>query len=144
VNLNDDELRQMMALMESYRNRTEALNRQVTVLRSTLDEVNMANESIKTLMNAAEGDEIMIPIGASSFMNVKVSSNKNVIVGVGSGISVEKDPEDASKYMEANAAELSEALKKTVDALNEVQQALATVSEAVQIEYSNRQQTQMQ
>ena len=134
----------MMALMESYRNRTEALNRQVTVLRSTLDEVNMANESIKTLMNAAEGDEIMIPIGASSFMNVKVSSNKNVIVGVGSGISVEKDPEDASKYMEANAAELSEALKKTVDALNEVQQALATVSEAVQIEYSNRQQTQMQ
>jgi len=142
--LNDDELRQMMALMESYRNRTEALNRQVTVLRSTLDEVNMANESIKTLMNAAEGDEIMIPIGASSFMNVKVSSNKNVIVGVGSGISVEKDPEDASKYMEANAAELSEALKKTVDALNEVQQALATVSEAVQIEYSNRQQTQMQ
>ena len=144
MNLNDDELRQMMALMESYRNRTEALNRQVTVLRSTLDEVNMANESIKTLMNAAEGDEIMIPIGASSFMNVKVSSNKNVIVGVGSGISVEKDPEDASKYMEANAAELSEALKKTVDALNEVQQALATVSEAVQIEYSNRQQTQMQ
>ena len=142
--MNDDELRQMMALMESYRNRTEALNRQVTVLRSTLDEVNMANESIKTLMNAAEGDEIMIPIGASSFMNVKVSSNKNVIVGVGSGISVEKDPEDASKYMEANAAELSEALKKTVDALNEVQQALATVSEAVQIEYSNRQQTQMQ
>ena len=142
--MNDDELRQMLALMESYKNRTEALSRQVTVLRSTLEEVNMANESIKALMAAKEGDEIMVPIGASSFMNVKVTSNKNIVVGVGSGISVEKTPEDANKYMEANAAELSEALKKTVDALQEVQQALSTVSEAVQVEYMNRQQAPMQ
>jgi prefoldin alpha subunit len=144
VNVNDDELRQMLALMESYKNRTEALSRQVNVLRSTLDEVNMANESIKTLMAAKEGDEILIPIGASSFMTVKVSSNKNIIVGIGSGISAEKTPEDANKYMEANAAELTEALKKTVEALNEVQQALTTVSEAVQQEYMIRQQTSTQ
>lgn len=142
--MNDDELRQMLALMESYKNRTEALSHQVNVLRSTLDEVNMANESIKALLAAKEGDEIMVPIGASSFMNVKVASNKNIIVGIGSNISVEKTPEDASRYMEANAAELTEALKKTVDALNEVQKALSTVSEAVQIEYMNRQQTPTQ
>jgi len=140
VNVNDDELRQMLALMETYRNRTEALSRQVTMLRSTLDEVNMASQSIKALMDADEGDDMLIPIGASSFMTVKATSNKNIIVGVGSGVSVEKTPEDASKYMEANAAELSEALKKTVDALQEVQQALSTVSEAVQIEYNTRQQ----
>lgn len=144
MNVNDDELRQMLALMESYKNRTEALSHQVNVLRSTLDEVNMANESIKALLAAKEGDEIMVPIGASSFMNVKVASNKNIIVGIGSNISVEKTPEDASQYMEANAAELTEALKKTVDALNEVQKALSTVSEAVQIEYMNRQQTPTQ
>ncbi len=142
--MNDDELRQMLALMESYKNRTEALNRQVTVLRSSLDEVNMANESIKSLMAAKEGDEIMIPIGASSFMTVKVSSNTNIIVGIGSGISVEKTAEDASRYMEANAAEITEALKKSVDALQEVQQALSTVSEAVQMEYMERQQAPMQ
>ncbi len=142
--MNDDELRQMLALMENYKSRTEALSRQVSVLRTTLDEVNMAHESIVSLMKAEEGDEIMIPIGASSFMTVKVASNKNVIVGVGSGISVEKTAEDASQYMEANAAELTEALKKTMDALQEVQQALSTVSDAVQTEYMNRQQTPMQ
>ena len=141
MNVNDDELRQMLALMENYKNRVEQLTQHAQVLRSTLDEVNMANQSIKALIDADEGDEIIIPIGASSFMNVKVTSNKNIIVGVGSGISVEKSPEDASKFMEANAAEVSEALKKTVDAVQEVQQALTTVSEAVQIEYMNRQQT---
>lgn len=142
--MNDDELRQMLALMESYKARTEALSRQLTMLRTSLEEVNLASESIKALMAANEGDEIMIPIGASSFMNVKVTSNKNIIVGVGSGISIEKTPEDAKAYMEANAAELAEAAKKTASALQEVQQALSTVSEAVQIEYTNRQQNSMQ
>jgi len=142
--VNDDELRQMLALMESYKARTEALSRQLTMLRTSLEEVNLASESIKALMAANEGDEIMIPIGASSFMNVKVTSNKNIIVGVGSGISVEKTPEDAKAYMEANAAELAEAAKKTASALQEVQQALSTVSEAVQIEYTNRQQNSKQ
>ena len=144
MNVNDDELRQMLALMESYKARTEALSRQLTMLRTSLEEVNLASESIKALMAANEGDEIMIPIGASSFMNVKVTSNKNIIVGVGSGISVEKIPEDAKAYMEANAAELAEAAKKTASALQEVQQALSTVSEAVQIEYTNRQQNSKQ
>ena len=144
MNVNDDELRQMLALMESYKARTEALSRQLTMLRTSLEEVNLASESIKALMAANEGDEIMIPIGASSFMNVKVTSNKNIIVGVGSGISVEKTPEDAKAYMEANAAELAEAAKKTASALQEVQQALSTVSEAVQIEYTNRQQNSKQ
>lgn len=134
----------MLALMESYKNRTEALTRQVTVIRSSLEEVNMANASIKALMAAKEGDEIMVPIGASSFMTVKVISNKNIVVGIGSGLSAEKTPEDASKFMEASAAELTEALKKSADALNEVQQALTTVSEAVQQEYMNRQQTSTQ
>ena len=143
--MNDDELRQMLALMESYKNRTEALSRQVTVLRGTLDEVNMANQSIKALMDAKEGDEIMIPIGASSFMNVKVTSNKNIVVGIGSGLSVEKTPEDADLLLIPDTPEeLREALKKTVDALQEVQQALETVSQAVQTEYVNRQQAPTQ
>jgi len=137
--LDDNELRQMLALMENYKQRTEALTRQVQVIRGTLDEVTMANESIKALAKAKEGDELLIPVGASSFINVKVTSNKNVIVGIGSDIAVEKDADDAEKYMEANAAELTEALRKTVDALQEVQQALTTVSEAVQQEYVNRQ-----
>jgi len=137
--LDDNELRQMLALMESYKQRTEALSRQVQVIRGTLDEVTMASESIKALAAAKEGDELLIPVGASSFINVKVTSNKNVVVGIGSDIAVEKNADDAEKFMEANAAELTQALKKTVDALQEVQQALTTVSEAVQQEYVNRQ-----
>ena len=138
--MEDNELRQAIAAMESYKERVEALSRQVQVLRVSLEEVTMSADALKAFKNAKEGDEIMVPVGASSFITVKVTSNRNVVVGIGSNISVEKDIDDAIGYMEANNAEIAEALKKSAEALNEAQQALTTISNAVQQEYVNRQQ----
>ena len=55
-------------------------------------------------------------------------------------ISVEKDVSESVDYMNANGTEINEALKKSVDALNEAQNGLAAVSNAIQQEYANRQQ----
>ena len=82
----------------------------------------------------------MVPVGANSFITVKVTSNKNVIVDIGSDISVEKDSESAIEYMGANIAEISEALKKTMEALSDSQNALNSLTAAIQQEYSARQQ----
>ena len=138
--LNDNELRQALAVMETYKERVEALTRQVQVLRVSLEEVTLTSTALNAFKDAKEGDEIMVPVGASSFITVKVTGNKNVVVGIGSNISVEKTTEDAIGYMEANIAEISEALKKSADMLNESQQALTNLSNAVQQEYLNRQQ----
>lgn len=140
MNVEDNELRQAIALMENYKERVEALSRQVQVLRVSLDEVNMAAEALKAFRDAKEGDEILVPVGASTFIPVKVTANRSAVVGIGSNISVEKDVADSVEYMEANGAEISEALKKSVDALNEVQTALSSITSAVQQEYASRQQ----
>lgn len=140
MNVDDAELRQAIALMESYKERVEALSRQVQVLRMSLDEVNMAGAALKAFKDAKEGDEILVPVGASTYIPVKVTANRKAVVGIGSGISVEKEAADSVDYMDANSTEINEALKKSVDALNEVQNALTTVTAAVQQEYSNRQQ----
>ncbi len=139
MNVEDNELRQAIAVMESYKERVDALSRQVQVLRVSLDEVTMASDAIKAFRDAKDGDEILVPVGAMSFIPVKVTGNRNVVVGVGSNVSVEKDVEGSIEYMDANGAEINEALKKTVEALNEAQNALSELSAAVQHEYSNRQ-----
>ena len=139
MNVEDNELRQAIAVMESYKKRVDALSRQVQVLRVSLDEVTMASDAIKAFRDAKDGDEILVPVGAMSFIPVKVTGNRNVVVGVGSNVSVEKDVEGSIEYMDANGAEINEALKKTVEALNEAQNALSELSAAVQHEYSNRQ-----
>ena len=138
--MEDAELRQAISVAESYRQRVESLSRQIQVLRVSLDEVTMASEALKAFKDAKEGDEIMVPVGANSVITVKVTSNKNVIVDIGSDISVEKDSESAIEYMGANIAEISEALKKTMEALSDSQNALNSLTAAIQQEYSARQQ----
>ncbi len=139
MNVDDTELRQAIALMEGYKERVEALSRQVQVLRVSLDEVNMAAEALKAFRDTKEGDEILVPIGASTFIPVQVTGNRKVVVGIGSNISVEKDVSDSVDYMSANGVEISEALKKSVDTLNGIQNALTNVTAAVQQEYDVRQ-----
>ncbi len=143
MNVEDNELRQAIALMESYKERVEALNRQVQVLRVSLDEVTMASDALRAFKDAKEGDEILVPVGASTFIPVRVTGNRTAIVGIGSNISVEKDVSDSVEYMDANGAEINEALKKSVEALNEAQNALASITAAVQQEYGARQQASM-
>ena len=143
MNVEDNELRQAIAVMENYKERVEALSRQVQVLRVSLDEVNMAADALKAFRDAKEGDEILVPVGASTFIPVKVTGNRTAVVGIGSNISVEKDVSDSVEYMDANAAEISEALKKSAEALNEAQNALSNLTAAVQQEYTNRQQQPM-
>lgn len=140
--MEDNELRQALAAMEVYKERVEALSQQVQVLRVSLQEVSLASDAMKAFKDAKEGDEILVPVGASCFVTVKVTSNRNVLVGIGSEISVEKEPADAVDYMEANAAEISEALKKSAEALSEAQSNLANLSNAIQQEYAARQQAQ--
>ena len=129
-----------MSLMEAYRERVETMTRQVQILRATLDEVSLALDSVKAFKDAKEGDEIMVPVGASCFIPVKVTGNKTVVTGVGSGISIQKTSEEATEYLESNAYELSEALKKAASTLDELQTHLSMVNEAVQNEYAARRQ----
>ena len=138
--MNDDELRQAMSLMEAYRERVETMTRQVQILRATLDEVSLALDSVKAFKDAKEGDEIMVPVGASCFIPVKVTGNKTVVTGVGSGISIQKTSEESIDYLESNAYVLSEALKKSASTLDELQKNLSMVNEAVQNEYAARRQ----
>jgi prefoldin alpha subunit len=114
------------------------------MLRVSLDEVTLASNSLKAFHEAKEGDEIMVPVGAQCLVTVKVTSKKNVIVGIGSNLSVEKTTDEAIQYMDGNIAEISEALKSSANALGEAQQALTTLSQAVQQEYAARQQTGIQ
>lgn len=140
--MEDAELRQAISVAESYKQRVEALSRQVQVLRVSLDEVTLASNALKAFRDAKDGDEIMVPIGATSYITVKVTPNRNVVVDVGSDISVEKDTNSAIEYMDANNAEISEALTKTMEALNESQNALNNLTAAIQQEYKARQQLQ--
>ncbi|MDY0293035.1 MAG: prefoldin subunit alpha [Candidatus Methanomethylophilaceae archaeon] len=138
--MNDDELRQALTILDSYRSQLEALTRQARLLQATYEETMGARMTLNAFEAAAEGDEILVPIGASSFVNAKVTGKRTAVVGIGNRLSVEKDITEAAAQMDAALSELSEALKKSSSALNEMELAAGNLQAAIQSEYQRRQQ----
>ncbi|MDR3206537.1 MAG: prefoldin subunit alpha [Candidatus Methanoplasma sp.] len=137
--MDDDELRRALAVLDSYNAQLETLTRQVEVLQLSLQETSRAGEALKAIGTAKEGDEILVPVGAGTFIPAIVSGKKTAIVGVGSRISVEKDVSVASDFMATRGSEISEALKKSISALSEMEMAAERLTVAVQQEYRSRQ-----
>lgn len=138
--MNDNELRQAMSVLDAYQGQLEALSGQAQLLQMSFEESVRAKDTLEAIAKAKEGDEILIPIGAATFVPSVIPKNKKAVVGVGSRVSLEKDLDAAVEFMKNNISELSEALKKAESAIKEVDEAARKLSAAVQQEYQRRQQ----
>ena len=140
--MNDEELRQAARTLDSYNQQLENISRQIRLLQASRDETVRASRTLEALADAKEGDEVLIPIGASSFVTVKVTDKKTAVVGIGNQISVDKEYSDAKDFMDRNSAEISDAIQKSVAAMQEIQQYTEDLAAAVQDEYRKRRMQQ--
>ncbi|MCL2712577.1 MAG: prefoldin subunit alpha [Methanomassiliicoccaceae archaeon] len=138
--MNDDELRKALSALEIYKVQLDALAQQVQILQMSLEEAIRARETLKAFLNAKEGDELLVPIGASSFVTAKATGDKKAIVGIGNRVSAEKNIDEAVAFMEGSAKEISEALKRSGESMAEMEINANNLSMAVQQEYQRRQQ----
>ncbi|MCL2785681.1 MAG: prefoldin subunit alpha [Methanomassiliicoccaceae archaeon] len=138
--MNDDELRQALSVLDVYKTQLDALAQQAQIFQISLEESIKARESMKALLDAKEGDEILISVGGASFVPAKATGEKKAIVGIGSRISIEKNLDDAVAYMGDTVKEISEALKKASESINEMETNARNLSLTVQQEYQRRQQ----
>ena len=136
--MNDEELRQAMQTLEAYNQQLENINRQARLLQNTRDDAVRATRTVQALIDAKPGDEILIPVGGSCLVTVQVSEKKKAIIGVGSKISVEKDFPEALEYLERTTQELSDAIQKTISAMQEIQGYVEELDAAIQQEYAAR------
>ena len=140
MNMNDDEFRQAMASLEAYKVQLDAMAQQSNFFKLSLEETMRARDTLKAFAEAKEGDEIMVPVGASSFVIATVTSKRKAVVGIGNKVSIDMDLEQAAKYMADSVEEVQEAIKKLSDAIQEMNVKARELSLAVQQEYQRRQQ----
>ena len=128
-----------MLVLESYKNQLDALGRQINLLQTSLEESVRAMETLKSFKEAKEGDEILVPIGASIFVTAKVTDCKNAVVGIGSKVSVDKELGEAENFIGSVVIELRESLKKVNGSYAEVNTAATNLAAAINAEYESRQ-----
>ena len=83
------EMLQQSKILEAYMN--DILTKEATVTR-LITEAHLASEAIQELSSTTQ-EESLVPIGIGVFLKVTVPQVTNLLVSVGSGVTIEKSKE---------------------------------------------------
>ena len=120
----EEELRKLSMEMRYLEQTAEALQQRISMVNAAITDVTYANATIEGIEKQKENDEMLVPIGGSSYVKVKLADQAKVIVGIGSGVSVEKTLADAK-------ADLKERLDELEKTMNSAQQQFSQVAERI-------------
>jgi prefoldin alpha subunit len=102
----------------------ETLQQRISMVNAAIADLTYANATLDGIEKEKDNVEMLVPIGGSSYVKVKLTDSTKVIVGMGSGVSVEKPLSDAKTTLK----ERLDDLEKT---MNAAQQQFSQVAERI-------------
>ena len=88
----------------------DALQQRISMVNAALTDINYANMTLDGIEKEKENSEMLIPIGGSSYVKVKLADTNKVIIGMGSGVSVEKTLPEAKTTLKERLDELEKTM----------------------------------
>jgi prefoldin alpha subunit len=120
----EEELRRLSMEMRYLEQTADALQQRVGMVNAAITDISYANMTLDGIEKEKENAELFVPIGGSSYVKVKLADSNKVIIGLGSGVSIEKTLLDARVTLKERLDEL----EKT---MNSAQQQFTQVAERI-------------
>ena len=120
----EEELRRLSMEMRYLEQTADALQQRISMVNAALTDINYANMTLDGIEKEKENSEMLIPIGGSSYVKAKIADTNKVIIGLGSGVSIEKTLPEAKVILKERLDEL----QKTMQA---AQQQFSQVAERI-------------
>ena len=130
----EQSLRESYVMLDTAKAQLEGLAKQQQLIQLAVDEHVRARETIKDLAKGAIGDDILIPLGADSYIHAKISDRRDAIVGVGAGVSIRRTPEEAQRILDEKIDELSRAFKAVTDKASQTEAMIQELTDRVQVQ----------
>jgi prefoldin alpha subunit len=97
-----------------------ALQQRISMVNATLTDLAYATATLDGLEKEKENAEMIVPIGGSSYVQVKLANPDKIIVGLGAGVSVEKTLTEAKTTLKERLGELEKTLQSAQTQFNQV------------------------
>lgn len=120
----EEELRRLSMEMRYLEQTAEVLQQRISMVNAAITDLTYANATLDGIEKEKENVEMLVPIGGSSYVKVKLADSTKVIVGMGSGVSIEKTLPDAK-------VALKERLEELEKSMNSAQQQFGQVAERI-------------
>jgi len=120
----EEELNRLSVEMRFLEQTAETLQQRIGMINAAITDLTYANMTLENMEKEKDEAELLVPIGGSSYIKVKLASNDTVIVGMGAGVSIEKTLPEAKQIVKERLDEL----EKT---MNSAQQQFAQVAQRI-------------
>lgn len=120
----EEELRKLSVEMRYLEQTAETLQQRISMVNAAITDLTYANATLDGIEKEKENAEMLVPIGGSSYVKVKLADSNKIIVGMGSGVSIEKSLPDAKVTLKERLDEL----EKT---MNAAQQQFSQIAERI-------------
>ncbi len=102
-------VRQLAAEIRILEGSVGALQSRLDVVRAAIGEVTLAHDTLEGLTKLEDGDSVLVPVGAGSYVRMNIADSKKLVMGVGAGVAMEKNVGSSVEELKARLQELDKA-----------------------------------
>jgi len=105
----EDVVRQLATEIRILEGSIGLLQSRLDIVRAAINEVTLAHNTLEGVAKLQNGESTLVPVGAGSYIRMKLEDSKKLIMGVGAGVAVEKDVDACVAELKARLEELERA-----------------------------------
>ncbi|MDX1813782.1 MAG: prefoldin subunit alpha [Candidatus Bathyarchaeia archaeon] len=124
VNKDEEDLRKLSIEMRYLEQTAETLQQRISIMNAAMTDLTYANMSLDELENEKENADLLVPIGGGSYIKVKLANTDTVVVGIGSGVSIEKTLPEAKAIVKERLSELEKTMTSAQQQFAQVAQRI--------------------
>ncbi|MBU7044080.1 MAG: prefoldin subunit alpha [Theionarchaea archaeon] len=110
----------------------------IEMLNMYLEELHRSKVTLEGLEHVKKGDEILVPIGATSFIHARIEDTENVISGIGANVSVDRTVQEAIKNLEERISLTESKINQNQENYTKVASTLEQLSARVRAAYQEK------
>ncbi|MBN1785579.1 MAG: prefoldin subunit alpha [Candidatus Methanofastidiosa archaeon] len=124
-----DDIRQISTRLAMLERQAESLRMNLEMLQGHIRELMVARDTVKSIKDAKEGQEVLFPVGGGSYTFGKITDNSSVIINIGSDVAAKQGIDKAITMLEGRIEEMKGLLNKTSSSYSEVANAMAELED---------------
>jgi prefoldin alpha subunit len=132
MTVSESDLRRGMAVLDQFREQIEALAQQQEIIRISLEEHLRARETLTRYREAGRGAEVLVPVGANSFLVAESKDVDRAFVSIGSDLIVYDNIPKQIERLDGRIKSITEAANTIGGRLAELQRRAEAQGAAVQ------------
>jgi len=105
--MNQEELMSQLATeIRILEGSVATLQSRLDIVRAAISEVTLAHATLEGLTKLQDGDDTLVPVGAGSYVRMKIADSKKLVMGIGAGTAMEKDVVSSIDELKSRIMEL--------------------------------------